>query len=106
MGASFTMAARSYHVDINISDLGKLFYLTNVNTILKRISEINIVIINLLRPVPWGHLVTDKNCYLFIHFAIEFYELLLPMACARADQKKAREWTRNCQTSSGGWTPN
>jgi len=77
VGAAFMMAAKAYHVAINLDALGVVLCIPT-GTILKRMAEIQRIVISLLRDLPWGHMVNAANIHAYMHFALEFFEVLAP----------------------------
>ncbi|CAE8611449.1 unnamed protein product [Polarella glacialis] len=79
VSAAFLLAARAYHYSVDVEDVARMLGI-NASTIEVRIREIKTLLVSLLRFLPWGHMVSTKNVHVYLLFAVDFFEILEPVA--------------------------
>eukprot|EP00927_Polykrikos_kofoidii_P049941 TRINITY_DN43911_c0_g1_i1.p1 TRINITY_DN43911_c0_g1~~TRINITY_DN43911_c0_g1_i1.p1 ORF type:complete len:448 (-),score=61.24 TRINITY_DN43911_c0_g1_i1:70-1332(-) len=73
--AAFILACKLYVVDVDVDAIALKLGIS-LAAVFKRESEMKKLVISLLRPLPWGRVVSMRNVYGFLLFAVEFAEVL------------------------------
>merc|ERR1719350_1265968 len=76
IAAAFTLAARSLNHAVDIKSMAT-FLCTSKFTIEKRINELRVLMLSIIKHLPWGDAVDFKNVHMYIQFVVDFWEELV-----------------------------
>merc|ERR1712107_744360 len=77
VAAALVLAAKAYLIDIDIESVAcKLASTAHIFE--RRLGELKRLLVSLLKPLPWGNMVTIENVHTYLLFAVEFAEILEP----------------------------
>ncbi|CAK9099771.1 unnamed protein product [Durusdinium trenchii] len=93
VGAAFLLSAQAFFYLIDVNDVAR-FLGVGARTIETRVKEIKELLLSAMQHLPWGHMIDISNIHVYLPFALEHWDVLLPVAPVLRKQQIEKQQRR------------
>lgn len=93
VAGAFVLAARAYHFRVHPGDVARMICLREA-MVRTRLREMESLLMSMLKLMPWGDCVTWRSLHVYVHFVLDYWDVLVPLLPELERQRREREKQR------------